>query len=240
MVGEICHIEAAEKKGARFNPQMTNEARRSIGNLILLCRNHHVIVDRDQKEYTVSKLKKIKKAHEKPYLEVEDTLKRNFETGITDYTDNTHPSLPTSLSKFQAVMNSPLEPVMVEDAKADILEFSKRLSNLPLKDRDFIKAVVERAHKIRANEKEVISKISLNVQDAERAFGMGSTKMKEHCQSLERHQLGGLFERDHNVYDIEISDPSEYVTWHEILLFSQAQEINFEEFVMRAQFQLLD
>lgn len=38
---QICHIESAEKGGQRFNPNMSNEDRRSFDNLILLCSNHH-------------------------------------------------------------------------------------------------------------------------------------------------------------------------------------------------------
>lgn len=33
-IGQICHIEAAEAGGERFNPNMTNEERRSFDNLI--------------------------------------------------------------------------------------------------------------------------------------------------------------------------------------------------------------
>ena len=60
-VGEVCHIEAAMPGGERFNPNMTNEERRSYDNLLLMCHHHHVVTD-DVKEYTVERLKKIKKA----------------------------------------------------------------------------------------------------------------------------------------------------------------------------------
>ena len=33
-VGQLCHIEAAEKGGERFNENMTNEQRRAAANLI--------------------------------------------------------------------------------------------------------------------------------------------------------------------------------------------------------------
>ena len=33
-VVQLCHIEAAEPAGARFNPNMTNEQRRAPGNLV--------------------------------------------------------------------------------------------------------------------------------------------------------------------------------------------------------------
>ena len=44
-VGEVCHIEAAAEGGPRFNPGMANEDRRRANNLILLCHEHHRVVD---------------------------------------------------------------------------------------------------------------------------------------------------------------------------------------------------
>lgn len=42
-IGQICHIEAAEEGGERFNPNMTNEERRAFDNLMLMCYEHHVV-----------------------------------------------------------------------------------------------------------------------------------------------------------------------------------------------------
>src|SRR6266436_3851282 len=41
----VCHVEAAEPEGERFNPNMDNEQRRSFDNLILLCPTHHTETD---------------------------------------------------------------------------------------------------------------------------------------------------------------------------------------------------
>lgn len=56
LLGEICHIEAANKGGARYNEHQNDEERRSFNNLILLCRNHHKISD----DYDLATLRKIK------------------------------------------------------------------------------------------------------------------------------------------------------------------------------------
>ncbi len=64
ILGQICHIEAAEKNGPRYNPKQTDEERRSFDNLLLLCANHHIVTN-DVDEYTVSVLKKMKEDHEK-------------------------------------------------------------------------------------------------------------------------------------------------------------------------------
>ena len=59
----ICHIEAANIDGERYNPDMTDADRASFDNLILLCPHHHSETD-DVEKYTVDVLKKMKKDHE--------------------------------------------------------------------------------------------------------------------------------------------------------------------------------
>ncbi len=62
-LSNICHIEAAEKGGQRYNPDSTNDYRRSFENLILLCPTHHVETN-DIAKYTVTILRKMKSTHE--------------------------------------------------------------------------------------------------------------------------------------------------------------------------------
>src|SRR5579859_4942500 len=54
-IGQVCHIEAAEEAGERFNGAMTNEDRRASANLILMCYEHHQVTN-DVDKYTVEVL----------------------------------------------------------------------------------------------------------------------------------------------------------------------------------------
>jgi hypothetical protein len=65
VIGKICHIEAANKNGPRFNGDMNNDQRRSYENLILLCDEHHRIIDNPQNEskYRKEKLLEWKQNH---------------------------------------------------------------------------------------------------------------------------------------------------------------------------------
>ena len=45
IISKICHIAAASKEGPRFDENMTDDERRGFDNLILLCDEHHVIID---------------------------------------------------------------------------------------------------------------------------------------------------------------------------------------------------
>ena len=64
-VGQVCHIEDA-LEGCRYNPEMSNEERRSVENLVLFCYRHHVKTN-DERQFPVPKLKEIKQAHEKQF-----------------------------------------------------------------------------------------------------------------------------------------------------------------------------
>ncbi len=65
-VAQICHIEAAEKGGERYNKNQTDEERRAFSNLILMCYRHHRETD-EVDEFTAAKLKEIKDAHERQF-----------------------------------------------------------------------------------------------------------------------------------------------------------------------------
>lgn len=64
VIGEICHIEAAETGGPRYNLHSDDEQRRSFDNFLLLCPTHHTVIDTDEKKYTVEVLRKMKRKHE--------------------------------------------------------------------------------------------------------------------------------------------------------------------------------
>ncbi len=63
-IAEMAHIAGLNPDSARYDPNMTDDERNSVENIILLCPTCHKIVDKDKEKYTVSKLKGIKKEHE--------------------------------------------------------------------------------------------------------------------------------------------------------------------------------
>lgn len=72
IISKICHIEAASKNGPRWNAKMTDDERRDFSNLILLCDEHHVIIDNKDNEskFPVSLLKKWKTEHQSKILKL--------------------------------------------------------------------------------------------------------------------------------------------------------------------------
>ena len=63
-IAKQAHIAGLNPGSARYDSDMTDEERNSVNNIILLCPTCHDIIDENRDEYTVSKLKEIKKEHE--------------------------------------------------------------------------------------------------------------------------------------------------------------------------------
>lgn len=62
-VGQICHIEAANPGGQRYNSDSTDDDRRCAANLLLLCYRHHKETD-DIAAFDASALRLMKQQHE--------------------------------------------------------------------------------------------------------------------------------------------------------------------------------
>lgn len=89
VVGENCHIVSESDDGPRADALMPLERRNSYSNLILLCRNHHKVIDSQEIEYSVERLHKMKKSHEdwvKEQLGFDDKKQADDETyaGVID------------------------------------------------------------------------------------------------------------------------------------------------------------
>lgn len=87
-VGQVCHIEAANPGGQRYNPYSTDEERRSSENLILLCYRHHKETD-DVAAFNAKALLSMKHQHEsrhgqKPF-KVNEAFLHRLETEMQTY-----------------------------------------------------------------------------------------------------------------------------------------------------------
>lgn len=65
IIGDECHIVSKKPNGPRYIEGFPEEKIDSYENLILLCKNHHKLIDDQEKNYLIDKLKKIKFEHEK-------------------------------------------------------------------------------------------------------------------------------------------------------------------------------
>lgn len=120
----ICHIEAANEGGERWNKDMTDEQRADYDNLILLCVRHHDITD-DVNKYTVPILKSMKKSHEQD-MERRTSSKRPL---------NKRPSLLTDIiNKIVSVDIDGIEDTPVKNGFSieDKIKHNHVVTNQPL------------------------------------------------------------------------------------------------------------
>lgn len=98
-VGNVCHIEAAEDGGERYNELQSDEDRRAYSNLILLCANHHKVTN-DVYMYPVQILHSMKTKHESK------VYGRNIaEIKVAAFVNSTHGetvNLPQNLNKVRS------------------------------------------------------------------------------------------------------------------------------------------
>ena len=109
-IGEVCHIKAENPGGPRYDPQQTPAERHGYDNLILMCANHHTVIDDDEEAYTVERLLKLKAEHEQRAAPMDDALADraaqflinqpvtsvNQSGGFTAHTINYYPSTEAS------------------------------------------------------------------------------------------------------------------------------------------------
>ena len=63
VTADTCHIHAISPDGPRWKEGLTTEELNSIDNLILLCKNHHAVVDSQPEFYTAEQLRQWKAEH---------------------------------------------------------------------------------------------------------------------------------------------------------------------------------
>lgn len=87
-IAQVCHIEAAEAGGERFNATQTDEQRRAYQNLILLCYPHHIETN-DEHLYTAAQLSSMKSNHERIFgqklFQIDESLLHKIAAEMAQY-----------------------------------------------------------------------------------------------------------------------------------------------------------
>lgn len=119
-IGQLCHIEAAEEGGERFNPQMSNEDRRAPANLILMCYAHHQETNNVAK-FPTATMQSMKQDHEKRFSRPDRVI---LET-LTDWTTIDEPCEPKTLELMNAVLDWKQNKNELAESICDIVEHIK-------------------------------------------------------------------------------------------------------------------
>ena len=81
VMAQICHIYAIKKDGPRGKAGLTEEELNFHENLMLLCPNHHTVVDGQHETYTAEMLKQWKQEHEARVME--NRISRGLDSQIS-------------------------------------------------------------------------------------------------------------------------------------------------------------
>lgn len=113
-LGEIAHIAALNPSYARYDENMTDEQRNGNENLMVLCRNHHALIDKDVSNHPVKLLIEMKAEHEEKVKEQkkeyapDDKIVTAIITEITGQQTNINSGSGTQINQ-QNFYNTPQE-----------------------------------------------------------------------------------------------------------------------------------
>ena len=203
-VGEVCHIEAAKPGGERFNPNMTNEDRRSFGNLMLMCHHHHVVTD-DVCIYTVEKLKEMKRNHEMKYSGIIGQMMNS----ITDYGMSLEYTPCCNCKKISRILDWGLTDEENRENAAVLDKHLQKLLDLPIETRQLLGIMVMRSYWNRYD-------CIVPIHEVERATGLKPENIIQNVEILERRGI---------ISEIEVEEEKGIPSAYCILILSLVSHI---------------
>lgn len=191
-VGQICHIEAAEPGGERFNKKQTNEQRRAPANLVLMCYDHHVETD-DVVRFPVAAMVRIKNDHEKKFSDVVGTMLMT----VADHTTLTTARVPQNLNKINASLKWSLSDEESAEFLAELTEFINKISKVPLPSRELFSILVKRGEigQFRAD-------LDCSIADIKQATQLTSDELRECLSILEKASF--VFDNGKNDFGVQM------------------------------------
>ena len=237
-IGQVCHIEAAETGGPRFNPLMTNEERRAASNLVLMCYEHHKVTN-DESTYTTQRLADIKRDHERHFSAAHLAILQR----LTDWTTTNEPQFVRNLGRINQVLDFGLSDDDLLESVREVNDHIETLRNIPIEVRTFIGAIANRLHLMR-DSNAVQNHTELLASDFRDAHGVADSTLSEILAQLRAYGVGGYveFHSDLGVFDgIRINDlPSGWPIWVDIAAFCKKTATPIETFVESLDFSPLD
>ena len=195
-IGQLCHIEAAEEGGQRFNPAMSNEDRRHAANLMLMCYEHHRVTD-DAGTYGVARLRKIKQDHERRYSRPDHAI---LET-LTDWTTTEHPTPVTNLRRLNEVMEWNHSDGELQESADELNVHIEDLRRVPVDVRRFVGAVARRMHRMEGTRavRSDMTGSNLLLDDFRSSHEIPHSTIRNNLAQLSSYGLGGVDEIDTDV-----------------------------------------
>jgi hypothetical protein len=228
-VAEICHIEAAETGGPRFNEQQSNEARRHVSNLMLMCHKHHKITD-DKEHYPTPKLQAMKRKHEQWFLDATNKIWASIE----DHTDSDEISLPKKLIRFYKSYG--IEREHWKGVRRAITRLAKKLKRVPTPSREMLYHAVRRL-----SELERVSGLCVMVAELAQACNMRTRNVWNIVHILINHELAYVDDDYHGIFFLRhVGDVDEFDIWPALRGYCKEYRVDLKEILVNLRFDLLN
>lgn len=230
-IAEVCHIEAAEEGGERFNKGMTNEERRAFSNLVLLCHQHHVVTN-DVVNWPVKRMQEMKANHERKVFEFIE----NLQLRIVDFTSITAAKPATSLSRLAKVQNWSLEPDEIAASATELNLFLDRLRKVPPPARKLLAISLEKA---------ALSGMYRNcvsLHELQHACALNEKTLSELVQILDKYGfIDYAGEDDYGHPQVRLKNLGcGWPVWDDFRDFTKAGQATLHELIVDLNFSLLD
>lgn len=230
-VGQICHIEAAEQGGERFNINQTNEERRHASNLTLMCYDHHVETNNVSK-YPVERMRRIKEEHEKVFSDVVGLMLLS----VTDHTTLTEPVFAKNLKKLDAAFNWS----STEEERAETLEelraMTVKFSQIPIPTRDLFLVLVTRG------KTGIGSGLQVSEAEVQQATNLSSAELTQCISILDDY--GFVFNAGVNDFSMQMVGISklrhQWDVWSDLKEFCTKTGVSLSQIIRNLDFSVLD
>lgn len=229
-VGEVCHIEAAMPGGERFNPNMTNEDRRSFGNLMLMCHHHHVVID-DVEKYNVEKLKEMKRNHEAKYSGIIGQMMNS----ITDYGMSLEYTPCCNCKKISRILDWGLTNEENRENAAVLDKHLQKLLDLPIETRQLLGIMVMRSYRDHCG-------CIVPIHEVEKATGLKPESIIQNIEILERRRIASEIDVEDGIPTCSLLEDPEslWLYWDDIREFVKETEIPIERICCDLNFSVFD
>lgn len=162
----MAHIRGERPSSNRHDPDQTDKERNDYSNLILLCPNHHTLIDRPENEevYGTAKLREIKDAHE-AYV-----MGRLQTSGPTHKREVAEKIYPLMKENYEAFINyGPLSKIARKhpQSEAHAVWLSERLSTIIPNNRCMLTTVIAHKDLFSPKEQATLARFAIHVRSYE-------------------------------------------------------------------------
>jgi len=240
-IGQVCHIEGAEEGGERFNSSMTNEDRRAVSNVMLMCYEHHQVTN-DVDRFTVEILRGYKRDHESRFSRPDRAILER----LTDWTRLDEPTQVQNLKRLNRVVPANLNEEELRGSAQLVNSLVTRLRVVPVDVRRFVGAVASRMYLMRKTNvvrSRILEDDEILASDLKGAFRVGDAAIFQRAQELSAYSLGGITE----MYIGEMEHPAVFLRriegwpfWLELAEFCEKAPETMDAFTVDLDFGRLD